>query len=928
MATPKRITKNDEKDYADIYQENFVAQNDPAKLGQAAFNRQLSSGIQRNMGQERLAQDTNTAAVAPRYGMQPGFYTGTAPGRSTPAAPGRTTPAAPGSGFLSDRELVTGPGFQAGFRQQGPAAGTVASVMPDLSSIAMGTVTGALGVSSDGLANAMSGIRQGNLYDAQTAARQAQYDAMVGNAGTVSAKQGGYSQYAGQEVRQPKTASASQLGGYSSVDNAGIAMQRRADAEARAAQGQAGLVDSGFRQGNVLGDAVNDPNIDRRLGLQAQAAARRQQLRLGDPSATATAGYGQSGDIRRDQNQSDIYARQGELRGAQMARLEEIANLNAQRDARAEQVDTERRIGESAVSATAGAGYGISGDRRRAQIEGLKIQKDARAAQVTSQEEDRLAAIDAAKNQRANELGTARMKRLDEIAGLQSQKDARAQEVETEARIGESAVSSTAGAGYGEAGDIRRDRIAGLNAQKEARKAEIEAGVTAPTLDDVTGGGSTGGGATGGGATGGDVNDGGPAQPRTSTPVSSTVSQAESNLYATLDAERDQVLTQFNNSYNQFMQLAINRGAVRGNLEDQGFTGGIGRQIQDYLSTGEMSQLNQLMMDRDKALTDIELRRNDVPNLALRQEAETLQLAQANIALKTQFSQDLAASVISGQKSLDEAQAFADEYGLQNIQDLIISAAKAEIKAGADSAAVRQNLIDAGIDPGVLDSDGGLDVKTFTEISNDFMGMADNALAIADKDELTMDSWVENTSQSGFLGNAFGRLADLSIGLAGFFGLLPDMGVGEEDRTVLLNDLVATDFYQTFAEQLQSDEGMSAEVTFVRDRSTQGQGLGFYNDTYRINVGGATYEMKGVDAVTLVSTLKANGFEVPQGLLDLAEEVYNEDLGGGFERFKQAFGGKESYADALYKAVFNKPARKGDADNNLFRQALDWLGIT
>ena len=55
MATPQRVKKNDEKDYADIYQENFIAQNDPSKLGQQAFNRQLGQGVKKRLGTDRLA---------------------------------------------------------------------------------------------------------------------------------------------------------------------------------------------------------------------------------------------------------------------------------------------------------------------------------------------------------------------------------------------------------------------------------------------------------------------------------------------------------------------------------------------------------------------------------------------------------------------------------------------------------------------------------------------------------------------------------------------------------------------------------------------------------------------------------------------------------------------------------------------------------
>ena len=54
---PKKVRRNEDKDYAEIYQENFLAQNDPAPLGQAAYNRQLSAGIRKRIGQDRLAKN-------------------------------------------------------------------------------------------------------------------------------------------------------------------------------------------------------------------------------------------------------------------------------------------------------------------------------------------------------------------------------------------------------------------------------------------------------------------------------------------------------------------------------------------------------------------------------------------------------------------------------------------------------------------------------------------------------------------------------------------------------------------------------------------------------------------------------------------------------------------------------------------------------
>lgn len=394
-------------------------------------------------------------------------------------------------------------------------------------------------------------------------------------------------------------------------------------------------------------------------------------------------------------------------------------------------------------------------------------------------------------------------------------------------------------------------------------------------------------------------------EPEQVTAPRSPYTQEEQNLYATLDAEAQQVAEDYQRQYENLLARARTQAEARGSLAAQGFGGGIGQQIRDYLSAGEIQLLTELEQKKDAALKEIELKRDQVPDLALENEAKRVQLANANMQLKTQFAMDLATSVTSGLKSLDDAQAFAEEYGLQNIQDLIISAAKAEIKAGADAAVIRQNLIDVGIDPTLLDEEIK-EEKPFTEISNDFLGLADKALERADMDDKTLDSFFESMRESGVLGAAVGTVATPILFTFGLWGMLPDFGVGKEDRDVLTTNLVSTDFYQTFAEQLQSTDGMQGEISYVRDLSTQGAGLGYYNDSYRITVGGEVYTMQGVDVVTLVATLKAANFTIPQQLQKLANEVYNEGLGTGFARFAQAFGGKENYAEQLFETVFKK----------------------
>jgi len=718
MATPKRV-KREERDYADIYQENFVRNNDPAALGQAAFNRQLSSGIQRNMGQERLAANTVMPPVVP-------------------------------------------------------------------------------GLSGAG------GQRQATAMER----------AMIGN-----------DQLIGQEQRNANI-SATQAAGYSPNDNAAMAMQRRAGAMARAQQGEAGL----------SGVPRSMPSLEN-IGYSPAALARASQGEVGltDPNFRT-----QLGDAANDPNID-------------------------------RRVAAERRAEQGEVGLTDTTGPSIESQFRARQV--TPAQRRAEQGEV-GLTDGVLPSLERMEGIMPSELGDP----IDYTgAGLQ-------EVPEVDEAVNQAYLN-----------DLERGLL-------DPETYEFKKPEDGPQPPFVGGGGG---------------DDSPKVTPRTQTGASSGISREEQNLYDTLDAETNAVLSDYNRKYNQFMQLAINRGAVRGNLEQQGFTGGIGQQVQDYLSTQEMQMLNQIITEKDRALQEIELRRNQVPDLALQNEAQRLQLAQANIGLKTQFAQDLAASVVSGMKSLDEAQKFAEEHGLEDIQDLIIKAAKAEIAAGADEATVRESLVAAGISEELLDGEDIDGFETdYTEVSNNFLLLADKALEKADKNEASLDSFFDNivsTGEFNIIESLAGGASGIFIGIASLLGATPDYGVGVEDRSVLTGDLMASSFFQAFGADLQSKEGMSQNISFVRDAATQGAGLGYYNDIYRINVDGNLYEMKGVDVVTLVATLKQGNFNIPPQLKKLAEEVYNEGLGQGFARFGQAFGGKEDYADSLYETMFNKPARKMSA---------------
>ena len=874
---PKKVKRNEDKNYAEIYQDNFLAKNDPAPLGQAAYNRQLSAGVKKRLGQDNLASSgqtsVGTTSATQRAGYSSFDNAGAAMERRA-GAMARAQQAEAGLGVQNSMPSLSSMGQnfvgstsatqRAGYTQADPitrqraaerraAQGEVGLTDPNMQGPTLGTsqFDAEMG---EGFRNPVQRGPGRFGVDSELAQGVGTYS------GNINPSQSGYSQFDRIE-RRPDGSIVALNPGYDR-------RQYEDDIDREILNPQFGVYNQGLADRvQTREDLINA----RDKALQRQYLTQTQQA----GAAASQRGPGRFG----------IDAELGSLAGTYSG------NINNAQSGYSQFGNLERRPDGSIDALT--PGY------NKSQYEPTKGVYEGRYYTGPSERQKEI-------NEKLREMyGINQQQQYDALRGTTPQTQA-SYDADLERGYLDPTIESVTGGG------ITPETQASYDADLERGFLDSE---SYPTLDEVTNNSATDDGTTNNNTTNEPT-----TVPRTSSPVSSDISSKESNLYATLDAERDQVLTQFNNNYNQFMQLAINRGAVRGDLESQGFTGGIGQQIRDYLSTGEMQQLNELMMGRDQALKDIELRRNDVPTLALKQSAEELQLAMGSMQLKTQFAMDLATAVTSGLYGLDDAQVFADQYGLQNIQDLIISAAKAEIKAGADAATIKQSLIDAGIDPGLLDEIEEPD--SFTTVSNDFLGFADKALGLADADEINnYDEWMDTyIAESGFGRDAIDSvIAYLGISLAPVTGgaslnIYPLgrgedgelFNIGTEDRAVLTTDLVQSDFFKDFGEQLQSEGGMQGNISYARDRATQGAGLGYYNDTYRITVGGTTYEMEGADVTTLVASLTAGNFKVPKALLDIAEEVYNQGLEDGWAKFTDSFGGKYGNAQKLYKSVMKK----------------------
>jgi hypothetical protein len=1018
MATPQRVKKNDEKDYADIYQENFIAQNDPSKLGQQAFNRQLGQGVKKRIGTDRLAANeapmrtpgvkpptpgspfgiagqAERGSFSPSQGMASNTrMTGALASNERQVGPTRKPAVAgqsmPGLQQVAERQLgkfETGsgpyvPDPNANFTPQGSlptmSSGTprdlqqrmVRQTQMNRNALGQPIVSDRLGSSADDafLRPEFQSGYTGNINERRK----------VG-AGMLGQQTGpGLPGYGRESLRNPNpTGTPGQQNTFRPDIQLGANEQGYiADPNANFTPQGSLSVDSPSTSGIDLEQRVREANQRRNAQLRAQGAPGLDESRLGTSANDVTIGEefrpGYRGNIpslekvgglgRLDQGRGSTRTRKPEVL-QDTSRLEQDTNTAPVVETPEEQTYMERIFGDTSTGspfvdfvqneALAAGGVAAAG----------LLAPGALGMAVGNIVTDAMGRLRDEAGNFVNELGQIISETNIPGDGSRSSRygfdpDAMRQSIDNfNAQVREDELLGSGGAtqraGYSQGDPIqaqidkeRRDEFlrkgdfggtdmsgdlgfaSGMPSldsvgqptapiEKPKTKEQItqdtqaEVGEVIPDYDAGSGEGQTGGPSepsvpmVGGGHT--------PQTVQQSAEVISTgAGQREQQVLDQLDAEANMVQQQFNQQYNRFMQLAISRGAVRGDLESQGFTGGIGQQIRDYLSAGEIQQLGQLMSARDAALKDIDLQRPNAKMIGMQNYLAELNLSAQTFQAQTEFAQTLSQMAALGQITMEEAEEIAEEQGLPNPKELFENAVKAQILSGqiTKDQAIEQAEA-SGLDSGFLtgsDVEFTSDDFTSNELGQNFeesldaflkggefdytgsgevkVGKAANFgtlyLAGAGAGALAGAKW------GGALGTALGPGAGTAVGavagaiIGGLFGLLAGSGVeyGKDDRNKLINNLTSnTEFVEKYANKVFSKGFNKMEVK-------KPIGQAGYSATYSISVDGGDYvNMTGTQILTMAISLKNQGYTTDpkyNSLFAAAKSIYEEGRKNAF----------------------------------------------
>lgn len=349
----------------------------------------------------------------------------------------------------------------------------------------------------------------------------------------------------------------------------------------------------------------------------------------------------------------------------------------------------------------------------------------------------------------------------------------------------------------------------------------------------------------------------------------------EKKLQERLDAETNFIQQQFNQKYNEFLQKATREAESRGSLAAQGFGGGIGQQIEDFLSAQEIEQLGQLYRERDAALQDVKLQMADIPALARQNYIQNLQLENASLEARTAFSQNLSQLVLSGSMSLQEAEAISQQYGLQSVQSVFESAIQAQIAAGTmDKTAAKAELDRLGLNSDFLEKEG----QTF------------GSFALSEEAS-KLEGFITDALKDASGGN-FGQKLTTAFGAAGVgfavsggnpIGALIGLAVGTV--TAITQDVNVTDLGKVTPSLFQSDlmvnegediiNGNFEEMSIVRGVGQDNE-YGQMANIFQVTIDGATYQMEGADLMVLAAALKRNNYpesDKYKQLFDIAAQV-------------------------------------------------------
>jgi len=394
--------------------------------------------------------------------------------------------------------------------------------------------------------------------------------------------------------------------------------------------------------------------------------------------------------------------------------------------------------------------------------------------------------------------------------------------------------------------------------------------------------------------------------------VTTGVGREEQKINETLDAESNFIQQQFNAQYNQFLQMATSRAEARGSLAAQGFTGGIGQQIQDFLSAAEMQQLNQLMMQRDTALQDIELQRGNAKMQAMQNYLAQLDLQNTTLQAQTQFGQTLAQMVLGGNLSLEEAEAVAAEQGLDSVQSIFESAIQAQIDAGTmDKATAVAELEKLGLSGDFLDVKDVIDGFEYSEEGKKMAEELETLFADPDDAEegVALGANIGAfTAVGAGIGSFFPPFGTVIGGVIGFIAgsisgvsNAQDMAIAQED----IGDLVSNFGESAFAEQYGAD-AINGEFESIDIKAPAGAST--YGAKFQVSLDNGGYkEMTGEQLVTLALVLKQQNFEGEKynQIYEQAKKVYEAGRGNTFQATISNIGADRQYnLKTLYESVF------------------------
>jgi hypothetical protein len=402
-----------------------------------------------------------------------------------------------------------------------------------------------------------------------------------------------------------------------------------------------------------------------------------------------------------------------------------------------------------------------------------------------------------------------------------------------------------------------------------------------------------------------------------------TIDEEQQRLNQLFTDEERYLNEEFNRYYDDLVRQAEQRDARSGTSP---FTGGIARGLEDYMSAAEIEALGNLQMERDRRLTDLRQRKDNIRTQSIKNVLEQKTAEMQTIDQQIQYSQQLAQYVISGSLTLEDANQLADELGLSNTQELIADAVQKQVTAGAfTEEEAKAELENLGIDPNILTgkTGGGQDIVTSTEAASEFSQELDSILGDFDFDlgealAVGIAGAGTGAAVGAGIGLAGGVFAPVSVPLGtvvgtvvGFVGGFISGGWGttsinERDLPLLFNPIlesgIVTDSFYN---------GESKKIEVLKTPSANNS-KHYLDDAYAITVDGTNYSFEGADLLILASVLKRQGknnaekYPQYQAIFTEANKIYSRGYGpveGSVDNF---FGLKRSNSFEIYKKIFNK----------------------